>query len=469
MRHIFLTYGVLLFTYLLGFGQSTDTQLVERSGQKFSQVEHEKVSEYLKLLKKSEDGNATAMYQLSFYHATDKQKIKWLQKSADLGYSPAWHKLGVMYKYGDGVTLDYAKAFNCFQSAADTNFPPGIYSKGYMLYKGLGCEQDYYKAFQEFEKGANLKDPSSMYMLGLCYRNGYGVSVDTDKAYYWLYKSAELGYEHALHELETSTPENNPKAIELIEKFQRVEKLAEKVDYPVNQITQIVNTTDFTKLDGKFHGYLIRYDWSGKKILEIKELELDIDYEDNSLSGFWVEEGLDEPIAIHATLIDDKLIFNNVNAKRSGHYFQNRSFEYDFEEMNAAFYVYDNEAYLQANLIQFSKEKMEPERPYSLIVTNKVLSDKFVQNHEQNIIKNVNAFPNPFQDIVQVKFSLSKSAEAQIRVTSLEGKLLFNTPTSILEKGDYIMPLNIQLPSGMYLMSIGVADEITSFPIIKSQ
>ena len=119
-----------------------------------------------------------------------------------------YYKLALQYKDGNGVTMDYAKAYNYFSKAADLGDAQSIYAVGYLQYKGLGCSQDYVKAASLFAQGAKTGRDNSMYFYGLCWRNGYGVDKNEDSAKYWLNKAAAVGYKQAIKELKMTVGEN---------------------------------------------------------------------------------------------------------------------------------------------------------------------------------------------------------------------------------------------------------------------
>ena len=123
--------------------------------------------------------------------------------------SQIYYKLGVQYKDGSGVPMDYKKAFDYFSQAANLGDVQSVYAVAYMQYKGLGCLQDYKAAALLFAKGAEIGKDNSMYFYGLCWRNGYGVAKNEDSAKYWLQKSADLGYIQAIKELEMTSAENS--------------------------------------------------------------------------------------------------------------------------------------------------------------------------------------------------------------------------------------------------------------------
>ncbi len=121
-------------------------------------------------------GDAQAMLDLSHLYATgtgvkrDREKaFFWIKRATDLDFGPAWTALGVCYKYGRGVPVDYAQAYRCFSKAAAHQHPAGLYSSGFMQYKDWDAPKTM-QLLADF-RGADL----ATHRDGALYRNGFGV------------------------------------------------------------------------------------------------------------------------------------------------------------------------------------------------------------------------------------------------------------------------------------------------------
>ena len=89
-----------------------------------------------------------------------------LRKAAEQGFANAQCNLGLCYRNGDGVDLDFRQAASLFTKAA---------------------EQGYADA---------------QYNLGILYYEGKGVLKDTNQAVYWLRKAAAQGHGKAQRTLD---------------------------------------------------------------------------------------------------------------------------------------------------------------------------------------------------------------------------------------------------------------------------
>ena len=109
--------------------------------------------------------------------------------------------LGYMYRYGQGLPQDYAKARHWYRLAADQGHDRAQNNLGVMYRLGLGGAQDYQEAFRWFQRAAEQGNGGGQSHLGLMYYKGEGVVKDNIKAYMWATLSANQGVEQAIQAL----------------------------------------------------------------------------------------------------------------------------------------------------------------------------------------------------------------------------------------------------------------------------
>lgn len=118
------------------------------------------------------------------------------ERRAHWGNAEAQVKLGSMYFWGQGQSVDYAKAFYWFSKAAEQGHPVAERTLAMLYMSGEGTEQNLSKAFDWFSKAAEQGDADAQARLGLLYIledadfNKY-VPNNPEKALYWLNKSIE--------------------------------------------------------------------------------------------------------------------------------------------------------------------------------------------------------------------------------------------------------------------------------------
>ena len=106
-----------------------------------------------------------------------------------------------MYRHGNGVTQDYARATLWYRKAAEQGHLGAQVNLALMYFDGLGVPQDDVEAAVWRRKSADQGDPSSQFNLGSMYRNGRGVPQDDGKAAEWYCKAAEEGHAPAQYHL----------------------------------------------------------------------------------------------------------------------------------------------------------------------------------------------------------------------------------------------------------------------------
>ena len=73
----------------------------------------------------------------------------------------AQNDLADAYYYGQGVSQDYAKAFQWFERAAEQGYAEAQDNIGCMYYNGTGVETNYEQAFTWFKRAAEQNNASA--------------------------------------------------------------------------------------------------------------------------------------------------------------------------------------------------------------------------------------------------------------------------------------------------------------------
>ncbi len=139
-----------------------------------------------------EKGNAAALFYMSSFSAASEESlnefearsVKQLQQSADYGYAPAIHELGVHYDNGELVPKDAEKAAQLFKQAAEKGHPHSQWIYGLDLLHGSnGIEKDESLGVDYVKKSALSKFEGALESLSDFYKGGqYGFPVDANKA-----------------------------------------------------------------------------------------------------------------------------------------------------------------------------------------------------------------------------------------------------------------------------------------------
>ena len=124
-----------------------------------------------------------------------------LQKLAVSGDMDSQVRLGDMYYYGEGITVDYIKAREYYEMAAVQGNQDAQNNLGDIFNYGYGVTKDFSKAKEFYEKASVQGNPNSQINLGYMYDVGQGVKQDYDKARDLYEKSAAQGNPYALYNL----------------------------------------------------------------------------------------------------------------------------------------------------------------------------------------------------------------------------------------------------------------------------
>jgi len=114
-------------------------------------------------------------------------------------YAQGW--LGDMYASGDGVELDYKKAFEWTLKSAKQGDKFSQGALGWHYEEGKGVSQNYKEAFKWYKLSAEQGYAYGQERLGGAYYEGIGTSKDIKKALEWWNKAAENGDSYAMGEL----------------------------------------------------------------------------------------------------------------------------------------------------------------------------------------------------------------------------------------------------------------------------
>ena len=164
--------------------------------------------EFEKTLKKAEQGNVNAQYDLGWKYffgqgivQDRKLGVYWWKKAAEQGNADAQFNLGFMYYDGRGITQDYLQAVYWWEKAAEQGNANAQFNLGLMYDEGQGVSRDYKQAAYWYTKAADQGIAKAQLNLGLLYKNGQGVVQDYKKAVFWHTKAAEQGHTVAQYNL----------------------------------------------------------------------------------------------------------------------------------------------------------------------------------------------------------------------------------------------------------------------------
>lgn len=180
-----------------------------------------------KLKQLSEQEDVLAPYYLGLLYSNgegvslDKARAKdCYEKAAALGNLSAMENLGLMYLNGTGVPQNHQYAKECFEEAIKSGNTVALNHLGMMYFSGTGVAQNYRKAKEYFEKAldAEADYSTSTQKLGWMYVTGTGGLQDNRRGAE-LYNRAGAMYELGqMYEKGQDVPRNYARAKQSYEK-----------------------------------------------------------------------------------------------------------------------------------------------------------------------------------------------------------------------------------------------------------
>ncbi|KAF9543644.1 hypothetical protein EC957_000576 [Mortierella hygrophila] len=116
---------------------------------------------------------------------------------AFLGDPKSQAELGDMYRFGDGVELNFREARYWYLKAAKQGDPAGQCNLGHLYRLGLGVDQNHSTALSWYRKAAHQGDAGGQCHLGLMYEYGLVGTIDRSAAMDWYMMAANQGYAFA--------------------------------------------------------------------------------------------------------------------------------------------------------------------------------------------------------------------------------------------------------------------------------
>lgn len=176
--------GLLGHCYFLGEGVSLDSEKAEEL-----------------LCKAVEGGNTDALFDLGclyrYHYEIGSEAIHWFEKAGEAGSAYAYTCIGEIYREGEIISRNYARAYDYFKKAADDGDEDAQNYLGLMFLQGEHVQENDSKAFQYFKKAAEQDLAAAQCNLGKCYYYGWGTQPRMQLAQYYLKKAADQDFEPA--------------------------------------------------------------------------------------------------------------------------------------------------------------------------------------------------------------------------------------------------------------------------------
>lgn len=124
--------------------------------------------------------------------------LKAYEQAATQGDALGDYNLALMYEYGKGIPVDYAKAKELFTVAAGKGIDEAMTQLGSINFDGLGQVRDVQQGLSWYKKAADLGNSNALYALGLLAETGVGTKLDFPDALKYYEQASEKGNEKAM-------------------------------------------------------------------------------------------------------------------------------------------------------------------------------------------------------------------------------------------------------------------------------
>jgi uncharacterized protein len=104
---------------------------------------------------------------------------------AERGDGVAQYNLGLMYRFGRGVSQDHKEALKWYRRAAEQGITEAQFTLGALYAEGRGVLQDYKKAEKWYLNAAELGHATAQFELGFMYARGVGALQDNVLGHMW--------------------------------------------------------------------------------------------------------------------------------------------------------------------------------------------------------------------------------------------------------------------------------------------
>ena len=151
--------------------------------------------------------------------------VYWFKKSADRGYAPAQHKMGILCEQGKYVPRNEIEAVNWYKKSAAQDYASAQCNLGRMYDNGSGgLSRDKEQAAAWYLKAARQGDVVAQFNLGALYGRDEDIHLREEISIHWYEAAANQGYAPAqynlgkMYEIGLGVKKNKRRAIQWYQK-----------------------------------------------------------------------------------------------------------------------------------------------------------------------------------------------------------------------------------------------------------
>jgi hypothetical protein len=277
-----------------------------------------------------------------------------------------------------------------------------------------------------------------------------------------LWKIKELGHYFSAEELEEETPE-------VVQQPQQIAMHGggagntSKPNAIPREYRKIKTHNLKESIAGEYVGAIVMYDYSGKHIVKTTKLKIRFDNTQNGkIYGQWVES--DTLFTdFEAVMTDSTLQFLNTEYRHTERYSRNLQKKWRFNNAVLEKTETDSLSYLVGNIQQYDAKLKEPSKPLYISVQKNKRSNNAAEQEKDFLT----VYPNPFEDKINILFSVQSEQNVTLSVYDMNGTLYDHQNLGTLPAGKHNYLLALTAPKGEYLIVLQKGDKKISNIIIK--
>lgn len=204
--------------------------------------------------------------------------------------------------------------------------------------------------------------------------------------------------------------------------------------------------------------------FSGQNIISTTPLEITLSHDGKVLHGVWKETAGDT-VTFNAEIQENAIVFHDSKVDRTEHFYQDKLNTYEFKEAKLQILQNNESLFLVGNLQLYNIEERENEKPMYLILEKKEIP--FTVSEESEILSKVVVYPNPFASSFELSFDLAETMNVTASIYNMTANLLYTTQWNNLEKGTQKKNINLNAPSGYYILRLNYGQQVKSSILIK--
>ncbi|MCB9255965.1 MAG: T9SS type A sorting domain-containing protein [Chitinophagales bacterium] len=233
--------------------------------------------------------------------------------------------------------------------------------------------------------------------------------------------------------------------------------------------TSVLFAQSTYKLDGSFEGLRKQYDPYQNYFMQEFQYQLDLKQNGNSVSGtstIYSENGDYAEVKIRGMVVGDKFYFEEYEIVDE---MKNPLSVWCFKSGELKIVSRDNRLYLLGDTKSYTSNFGTPcTGGYTEIfktLENKESASK--ENPELSLIE-VEAYPNPTSDFVELGFNLENKAKVNIEVYHINGTRVLSVLNENLFAGKQSQKIDMTaLANGIYVLKLSIKDQVYSKQLIK--